>query len=231
MERKEERKKGQLLHPNITTCTEKKNLLFEILPTLNDEIIQRFIDSFHTFCISYTFFFFSTFYTLNQAINTSLVANKTDMSVQTVALTANNLALLDRITAHPHSAEYLQSALNSGPLARYGYYGEAPVGVLLLEPVEGKRGKNSTPVALKVALLCVLPAYRSTFGVEKTLLEYALETAKARHLSTIVFPVVKNNMNEIAEILADLKFSQCATCAGVNVTAHENEILFVRELE
>lgn len=59
--KKEERKKGQLLHPNITTCTEKKNLLFEILPTLNDEIIQRFIDSFHTFCISYTFFFFQHF--------------------------------------------------------------------------------------------------------------------------------------------------------------------------
>jgi ribosomal protein S18 acetylase RimI-like enzyme len=117
------------------------------------------------------------------------------------SLTANNLGIFNRITApteYPDS--YIQECKDSGELAKYAYFSEVPVGILVLKSIV-----NKSPIALQVSLMKVLEAYSWKYGVERTFLKYALELCPKRHVSNCAVVVNKNNTRMCA-LLEELGF-------------------------
>lgn len=110
-------------------------------------------------------------------------------AVKIDSLTANNLGVFNIITSPTqYPQQYIEKCKDSEDLAKYAYFSEVPVGVIVLQPVV-----NKSPVALNITLLKVLDSYRWNYSIEKTLVQHALDTLPKRHLSHCVIRVSSCN--------------------------------------
>lgn len=144
------------------------------------------------------------------------------------SLTANNLGIFNRIVAPAEYPDhYVQQCRDSGELCRYAYFGEVPVGVIVLQTVV-----NKSPVALNIALLRVLDAYAGSFHVEAELVQYALALCPKRHVAACT-AVVKRSDTGLVRLLTDMGFLPLTgpvpdSYRTLSVDAASGEILFVK---
>lgn len=151
-------------------------------------------------------------------------ANK-KVPIKIDSLTTNNLEIFNKISAPTEYPEqYLQQCRESGELSKYAYYSEVPVGLVVLQPVVHK-----CPVALEISVLKVLTHYSWAFGVEKELIQYAIDLCPKRHVKSCVI-VVDNSNTKLTELLRDIGFKEDDHTKDIykNVTiVPDNQRLFV----
>lgn len=146
------------------------------------------------------------------------------------SLTANNLGIFNRIAAPAEYPDhYIQQCRDSGELCRYAYFGEVPVGVLVLHTVV-----NKSPVALNIALLRVLDAYADNLHVEAELVRNALALCPKRHVAACT-AVVNRSDTVLVRVLTDMGFLPQTgpvpdAYRTLSVDAAAGETLFVKSV-
>lgn len=138
---------------------------------------------------------------LLQTITTTTITMSKQVAINVDNLTVNNLGIFNMITAPTeYPQQYIEQCKDSGDLAKYAYFSEVPVGLIVLQPVV-----NKAPVALNITILKVLDSYSWDHGVEKTLVQHALDILPKRHLSQCVVRVSPTN-TRFVQLLEEMGF-------------------------
>lgn len=118
------------------------------------------------------------------------------------SLTVNNLGVFNKITSPTeYPSSYLDKCRESGELCQYAYFSEVPVGVIVLDTII-----NKTPIALEISLIKVLKSYKLEFNVEKKLIQYALDLAPKRHLSSCIVQISSKD-TQLINIFREMGFA------------------------
>lgn len=161
-----------------------------------------------------------------------MAAAAVNVPIKLDPLTANNRGIFNKIVSPPGSANveatesHIKECQESGDLAKYAYFSEVPVGILVLKPVLN----NNAPVALEISQMTVLESYATRYGVEDKFIEYSIQLCSKRHVNLCVCAVAQDDTN-LVTLLQSHGFTASASNDLRSIKLPPNMILLVHTVK